>query len=140
MSEKMYPLSIRELLGRMTEEYKTSGCVFGVTAAFRTAEHYAKLQKMYEHNAEMMAKMGRSVPPFTLLEDKFLHIFLSPGFGQPQNIVKGVIEKMRIDLRLQKLLLHVAVIDLFFLDVSDQYRDLLGHPVETVTDDRKLIA
>ena len=37
MSEKMYPLSIRELLGRMTQEYKATGGVFGVTAAYRHA-------------------------------------------------------------------------------------------------------
>ena len=37
MSEKMYPLSIVELLGRMTEEYKTAGGVFGVTSAYRPA-------------------------------------------------------------------------------------------------------
>ena len=35
MSEKMYPLSIRELLGRMTNEYKSSGTLFGVHSAFR---------------------------------------------------------------------------------------------------------
>ena len=35
MSEKMFPLSIRELLGRMTEEYNATGGVFGVTAAFK---------------------------------------------------------------------------------------------------------
>ena len=38
MSEKMYPLSIAELLGRMTEEYKTTGSVFGVSAAFNAPE------------------------------------------------------------------------------------------------------
>ena len=36
MSEKMFPLSISELLGRMTAEYKTTGGVFGVTSAFTT--------------------------------------------------------------------------------------------------------
>ena len=35
MSEKMYPLSIRELLGRMTKEYETTGGVFGVNAKYR---------------------------------------------------------------------------------------------------------
>lgn len=35
MSEKMFPLSIRELLGRMTEEYKSTKGVFGVTSAFK---------------------------------------------------------------------------------------------------------
>ena len=34
MSETMYPLSIRELLGRMTKEYETTKGVFGVTSAF----------------------------------------------------------------------------------------------------------
>ena len=35
MSEKMFPLSIRELLGRMTKDYQTTGGVFGVTSAFK---------------------------------------------------------------------------------------------------------
>ncbi len=35
MSEKMVPLSIRELLGMMTGEYRASGTVFGVHARFR---------------------------------------------------------------------------------------------------------
>ena len=35
MSEKMYPLSIAELLGRMTNEHKSSGTLFGVHSAFR---------------------------------------------------------------------------------------------------------
>jgi len=35
MSERMYPLSIRELLGMMTEEYKAAGTVFGVHSYFR---------------------------------------------------------------------------------------------------------
>ncbi len=35
MSEKMFPLSIDELLGMMTKEYSENGTVFGVHAAFK---------------------------------------------------------------------------------------------------------
>ena len=34
MSEKMFPLSIRELLKRMTEDHRSTKGVFGVTSAF----------------------------------------------------------------------------------------------------------
>ena len=98
MSEKMYPLSIRELLGRMTEEYKTTGCVFGVTAAFKTAEHYEELRKMHERNAELLVQLGRKVPSFPPLEEKLLHIFgekletpIGPAAGPHTQMAQNII-------------------------------------------------
>ena len=98
MSEKMYPLSIRELLGRMTKEYETTGCVFGVTKAFRTAEHYAQLKEMHDKRAEMMAMMGKSVPPLAPQEELFLHIFgekletpVGPAAGPHTQMAQNII-------------------------------------------------
>jgi putative selenate reductase len=98
MSEKMYPLSISDLLGRMTKEYESTGTVFGVSAAFRTAEHYAKVQEMYEQQAELMAQMGRPAPAFTPLEDKFLHIFgekletpIGPAAGPHTQMTQNIV-------------------------------------------------
>ena len=98
MSERMYPLSIRELLGRMTEEYRNGGSIFGVSAVFRTAAHNAELRKMYEKQAEMMTVMGKSAPAIPALEDKFLHIFgekletpIGPAAGPHTQMTQNIV-------------------------------------------------
>ena len=48
MSEKMFPLSIRELLRRMTEEYKTTGGIFGVTEGYSASRAESVLKKFAE--------------------------------------------------------------------------------------------
>ena len=75
MSEKMYPLSISELLGRMTKEYESTGAVFGVTEAFKTAEYNEQLKKMFEQQAEAMTLMGQPAREIPDLDEKYLHIF-----------------------------------------------------------------
>ena len=98
MSEKMYPLSIRELLGRMTEEYKTAGTVFGVTEGFSIPDHNAQLRQMYEKQAEMMAIMGKSAPQAPAFDDKFLHIFgekletpIGPAAGPHTQMTQNIV-------------------------------------------------
>ena len=98
MSEKMYPLSIRELLGRMTKEYDTTGNVFGVTAAFKTAEHYAQVLEMAEQQAKALETMGQVAPKIPALEDKFLHIFgekletpIGPAAGPHTQMAQNII-------------------------------------------------
>ena len=59
-----------------------------------------------------------------------LHILLPVILREPDDVVEGVVQKMRIDLGLQKLELQVPQIDLLLAVAFHQVPQALRHPVE----------
>ena len=73
MSEKMYPLSIRELLGRMTKEYRTTGSVFGVHAAFRPADS----RKLSIFGEQLETPIGPAAGPHTQMAQNIIAAYFA---------------------------------------------------------------
>lgn len=94
MSEKMYPYSIRDLLERMTKEYKENGSVFGVHNAFCVKEEYARLVNM----TQTMRQSGMNTPDCPPVEEKYLPIFgekletpVGPAAGPHTQMAQNII-------------------------------------------------
>ena len=68
MSEKMYPLSITELLGRMTQEYETAHEVFGVHAAY----HPAGEKKLSIFGETLETPIGPAAGPHTQMAQNII--------------------------------------------------------------------
>ena len=82
MSEKMVPLSIHELLGRMTAEYQQNSIVFGINEGFKISRYDDRMKQT-------------SAAP---LEDKYLTIFgeklevpLGPAAGPHTQMAQNII-------------------------------------------------
>ena len=61
-----------------------------------------------------------------------LHILLPVILRQPDNVVQRIVQKVRVDLGLQKLKLHVPEMDLLLPVVFHQLTDPRSHAVEPV--------
>lgn len=74
MSEKMFPLSIRELLGRMTNDYTAAGGVFGVTSAFR-----AKTDNKFLHifGERLETPVGPAAGPHTQMAQNIISAYFA---------------------------------------------------------------
>lgn len=72
MSEKMIPLSIKELLGRMTTEYESTGTVFGVSRMFRAAD---KTLPIFGERLEV--PLGPAAGPHTQLSENIIAAYVA---------------------------------------------------------------
>ena len=74
MSEKMYPLSIRELLSRMTKDYEKTGGVFGVTSAFCALENNKTLPLFGE---KLETPVGPAAGPHTQMAQNIISAYFA---------------------------------------------------------------
>ena len=86
MSERMVPLSIDELLGRMTKEYNNNNIAFGIHEGFKVSRY----KDWVKANAESLSKTDSA--------DKFLPIFgeklevpLGPAAGPHTQMAQNII-------------------------------------------------
>ncbi len=86
MSEKMVPLSIDELLGRMTKEYNNNNIAFGIHEGFKVSRY----KDWVKANAESLSKTDSA--------DKYLQIFgeklevpLGPAAGPHTQMAQNII-------------------------------------------------
>lgn len=74
MSEKMFPLSIRELLGRMTKDYESTKGVFGVTSAYCALENNKTLNIFGE---ELEVPVGPAAGPHTQMAQNIIAAYFA---------------------------------------------------------------
>ncbi len=74
MSEKMFPLSIRELLDRMTKDYRSTGGVFGVTSAFKALENNKMLGIFGE---KLEVPVGPAAGPHTQMAQNIIAAYFA---------------------------------------------------------------
>lgn len=74
MSEKMFPLSIRELLGRMTKDYESTKGVFGVTSAFCALDNNKTLSIFGE---KLEVPVGPAAGPHTQMAQNIIAAYFA---------------------------------------------------------------
>lgn len=74
MSEKMFPLSIRELLGRMTKDYESTKGVFGVTSAYCALENNKTLNIFGE---KLEVPVGPAAGPHTQMAQNIIAAYFA---------------------------------------------------------------
>lgn len=91
MSEKMVPLSIRELLGRMTKEYGKNHIAFGVHEGFKISRYDDWLKKYSgSFDEEKLKRLDSKNKYLTIFGEK-LEVPLGPAAGPHTQMAQNII-------------------------------------------------